>query len=157
MSTPVSVLDAAAYILNKQGEMSTWKLQKLCYYSQAWSLVWDDEPLFKEEIEAWAHGPVVPYLYKHHKGQFAIASLRKGRGRPKTLDAGQAETINVVLEMYGDKPGATLRRLTHGEPPWREARQRGRLALGERGNEKIDLDRMAEYYSSLYDEEAEEE
>ena len=154
MNTPVSVLDAAAYILNKQGEMSTWKLQKLCYYSQAWSLVWDEEPLFKEEIEAWAHGPVVKCLYKHHKGQFAIASLRKGH--PETLDADQAETIDVVLEMYGDKPGATLRRLTHAEPPWREARQRGRLALGERGNEKIDLDRMAEYYSSLYDEEEEE-
>ena len=130
----VSVLDAAAYILKQRGEMSTWKLQKLCYYSQAWSLVWDEEPLFKEEIEAWAHGPVVKCLYKHHKGQFAITSLRKGR--PATLTADQVETIDVVLKMYGDIPGATLGRLTHSEPPWREARQRGRLALGERGSEK---------------------
>ena len=40
-----SVFDTAKYILEKCGTMSTMKLQKLCYYSQAWSLVWDDAPL----------------------------------------------------------------------------------------------------------------
>ena len=34
----LSVHDVAAYILKKQGEMSAMKLQKLVYYSQAWSL-----------------------------------------------------------------------------------------------------------------------
>ena len=33
-----SVFDVAAYILEKKGEMSTLKLQKLVYYAQAWSL-----------------------------------------------------------------------------------------------------------------------
>ena len=32
-----SVFDAAAYILEKKGEMTTLKLQKLVYYAQAWS------------------------------------------------------------------------------------------------------------------------
>ena len=155
MSNPVSVLDVAAYILNKQGKMSTWKLQKLCYYAQAWSLVWDDEPLFKEDIEAWAHGPVVPNLYHHHKGQFTISNVRKGRR--EALNSDQAETVNVVLQMYGDMLGATLSRLTHSEPPWREARQLGGLALGERGSAKIHLEGMAEYYNSFYIYEEEEE
>ena len=44
-----SVSDVAAYILQQQGAMTTWKLQKLIYYSQAWSLVWDDDALFPEE------------------------------------------------------------------------------------------------------------
>ena len=39
----ITVFDVANYILNKQGSMSAMKLQKLVYYSQAWSLVWDDE------------------------------------------------------------------------------------------------------------------
>ena len=36
-----SVLDVAAYILAKHREtpLTTWKLQKLVYYSQVWSLV----------------------------------------------------------------------------------------------------------------------
>ena len=55
----VSVLDVAAYILKKLGSMTTMKLQKLVYYSQAWSLVWDEQSLFIESIEAWANGPVV--------------------------------------------------------------------------------------------------
>ena len=40
------------YILEKKGRMTTMKLQKLIYYAQAWSLVWDERPLFDEKIEA---------------------------------------------------------------------------------------------------------
>ena len=35
-----SIFDVAAYVLDKLGVMTTMKLEKLCYYSQAWSLVW---------------------------------------------------------------------------------------------------------------------
>lgn len=52
-----NVFDVAKYILVQRGEMSTMKLQKLCYYCQAWSLVWDDKPLFEEEFQAWANVP----------------------------------------------------------------------------------------------------
>lgn len=45
-----NIFDTAKYILEKSGSMSTMKLQKLCYYSQAWSLVWDDSPLFEEDL-----------------------------------------------------------------------------------------------------------
>ena len=40
----IQVFDVAAYILQKTGSMTTMKLQKLVYYSQAWSLVWDEKP-----------------------------------------------------------------------------------------------------------------
>jgi len=35
------------------------KLQKLLYYSQAWYLVFNKKPLFKDKIEAWVHGPAI--------------------------------------------------------------------------------------------------
>ena len=35
-----TVFDVAKYILSKTGSITTWKLQKLCYYSQAWALAW---------------------------------------------------------------------------------------------------------------------
>ena len=50
----MTVLDVAAYILERQGRMPTTKLQKLVYYCQAWSLVWDERPLFDEPMR---HGP----------------------------------------------------------------------------------------------------
>ena len=48
-----SIFDVAAYVLDKLGVMTTMKLEKLCYYSQAWSLVWDERRLFPERFEAW--------------------------------------------------------------------------------------------------------
>ena len=44
--------DVAKYILEKKGRVSISKLQKLLYYSKAWSLIWDGTPLFKDRIEA---------------------------------------------------------------------------------------------------------
>jgi uncharacterized phage-associated protein len=66
----VRVQDVAQYILDNQGAMTATKLQKLCYYSQAWHLVWDERPLFDERIEAWANGPVTRSLYSSHWRQF---------------------------------------------------------------------------------------
>jgi uncharacterized phage-associated protein len=60
----VSVLDIAEFILLKLGPMPSMKLQKLVYYCQAWSLVWDDRALFKEKIRAKNNGPVCPILYE---------------------------------------------------------------------------------------------
>lgn len=151
MNKPVSVLDVASYILRKQGRMTTWKLQKLCYYSQAWSLVWDDGPLFKDRIEAWANGPVVPALYQVHKGQFSILGVD---GKPDRLAPDQVETIDAVLKVYGGKTSNWISELTHMEAPWRDARHRARLRPGDRGNAEIKRGDMAEYYGGLSAEES---
>ncbi len=147
MGAPVSVLDVAAYILAEQGRMSTWKLQKLCYYSQAWSLVWDEAPLFNERIEAWANGPVVPALYLKHRGNFEIGSI--SGGDPDRLDTDQRDTVDIILDTYGRRPGVWLSELTHQERPWVEARSHAGLNIGDRGEAVIPLDDMAEYYGGL--------
>jgi uncharacterized phage-associated protein len=139
-----TVYDVAAYILNEQGTLASMKLQKLVYYAQAWSLVWDEEPLFLEPIEAWANGPVVPVLYSRHKGQFKVSVID---GCPNDLTPTQQETISIVLHFYGDKSSQWLSDLTHKEDPWIDARQG--LALGQRGNQEITHAAMAEYYGSL--------
>ena len=141
----VGVLDVAAYILRKFGSISAMKLQKLVYYCQAWSLVWEDRPIFGERIEAWANGPVVPLLYDYHRGQFQISKLAKGD--PGALGQNDQSTVDSVLAYYGDKSSQWLSDLTHNEAPWIEARQG--LAPGERGDHEISLASMAEYYGSL--------
>ncbi|MEK6277010.1 MAG: type II toxin-antitoxin system antitoxin SocA domain-containing protein [Actinomycetota bacterium] len=141
-----SVHDVAAYILKQhQGAMSTWKLQKLVYYSQAWHLAWDEEPLFSEPIEAWANGPVVRKLYNVHRGRFQIGTWPRGNADKLTKD--ERETIDAVLSFYGDKTGHWLSELTHSEPPWREAR-RG-LDRHQRGERRIKRGDMADYYGQL--------
>ncbi|WP_334139502.1 Panacea domain-containing protein [Thermovirga lienii] len=67
-----NVFAVAKYILEQTEGMTVWKLQKLIYYCQAWSLVWDHSPLFDEAIEAWANGPVVRELFEDHKDRFKV-------------------------------------------------------------------------------------
>lgn len=141
----VSVFDVASYILQKQGLMTTMKLQKLVYYCQAWSLVWDDEPLFPEVIKAWANGPVVPDLYWAHKGKYVIGPSEIP-GEPLNLSPDNIETCDSVLEFYGTHTSQWLSELTHLEDPWREARHG--TPFNDRSPE-ITLSSMHEYYSSL--------
>ena len=59
----VNIRDVASWFLS-QDSMTHKKLQKLCYYAQAWyCALYDGSPLFEDEIQAWVHGPVVPSLY----------------------------------------------------------------------------------------------
>ncbi|HEX6751899.1 MAG TPA: type II toxin-antitoxin system antitoxin SocA domain-containing protein [Longimicrobium sp.] len=125
--------------------MSAMKLQKLIYYAQAWSLVWDDRQLFGEPIEAWANGPVVRSLYDRHRGQFEIREW--SWGNPAKLDEDARETVDAVLDYYGGRSAQVLSDLTHRELPWREARKG--VPDGERGAAPISLATMSEYYSSL--------
>ena len=145
----IQVFDVAAYILEKMGTVTTMKLQKLVYYSQAWSLVWDEKPLFEEEIEAWANGPVVRELFDYHRGMYEISSMPYGNFH--LLNEEQRETVDAVLEYYGHRSAQWLIELTHMENPWKQARK-GLTSL-ERGNQVISLGAMADYYSSLLAEE----
>ena len=137
--------DVAALILEKRGTMSAIRLQKLVYYSQAWHLVWEDAPLFNDRIEAWANGPVVPELYREHRGQYSITSWPKGEC--SKLSTTEQNTIDSVLDFYGDKTAFWLSELTHREAPWVDAR-RG-IPPGVRSNKEITPVAMAEYYGSL--------
>lgn len=141
----LSVLDVAAYILESMGAMSTMKLQKLVYYCQAWSLVWEEAPLFSEPIEAWANGPVVRRLFDHHRGQYRISKILTGN--PRLLSEQQKETVDVVLAHYGSLSAQELIEQSHSEKPWIEARI-GMNPL-ERGQRRIELDQIQEYFSAV--------
>jgi uncharacterized phage-associated protein len=140
-----NVFDVAAYILARRSPMTAMKLQKLVYYSQAWSLVWDEAPLFSERVEAWANGPVVRELYEAHRGMFRVREMPQGR--PEALNEDQRETVDAVLKFYGDKPSQWLSDLTHQEAPWRNAREG--YASGEYCDREITTASMAEFYGSL--------
>ena len=48
--------------------------EKDCYYSQAWSLVWDGLSLFEERFEAWANGSVCPVFLDRHRHMFTVSA-----------------------------------------------------------------------------------
>lgn len=122
--TTTSAHDVARYLLTKQnheaGEVITnLKLQKLLYYAQGFHLALYDEPLFKDRIEAWEHGPVVRSVWREYRDRGAnplpVPDQLPAIGRrAKTL-------VDEVYDVYGQFSAWRLRELSHQEPPWAEA------------------------------------
>jgi uncharacterized phage-associated protein len=145
----ITVFDVAKYILQKCGSMSTYKLQKLVYYSQAWSLVWNSKPLFPERIEAWANGPVVRELFDVSKGLFTVEPGMFTAGRIGNLGTVGKKTIDAIIDYYGGRSSQWLSDLTHLERPWIEARERAGAIPGQKCEEEISLHTMYDYYSGI--------
>ena len=141
-----NVFDTAKHILEKTGTMSTMKLQKLCYYSQAWSLVWDDAPLFEEEFQAWANGPVCSELFYKTKGKYSV-NAEDENGGENNLSDNQKDTIDKVVEYYGKHNAQWLSQLTHMEDPWIKAREG--MPLGAGCDNIITKESMAMYYGGI--------
>ena len=126
--------------------MSTMKLQKLCYYAQAWSLVWDDTPLFEEDFQAWANGPVCPELFYNTQGRYSVDASDETGGE-NDLTEGQKDTIRRVVEYYGKHDAQWLSQLTHMEDPWIQAR--AGVPSGAGCTNVISKESMALYYGGL--------
>ena len=142
-----TVFDTAKYILEKLGAVSTWKLQKLCYYSQAWALAWTENPLFNEDFQAWANGPVCSELFDVHRGKYMVDTSDFSKGNSSNLTSDEKDTIDHVLDFYGNMEPYTLREQTHSEAPWKDARQG--IPEGVRSQNIISKESMGKYYGEL--------
>ncbi len=142
-----NVLDVAAFILEDRKSLSTMKLQKLVFYSQAYHLVRHGSVLFPDRIEAWANGPVVRALFREHRREFVIScGFFSGKAPGYPLDAQEVETIRHVISKIGSKSGAELSDLTHQEDPWRNAR--GSLLPSQPSDVEITPESIRQYYGS---------
>lgn len=154
----VSIFDVAKYFLSladneAESFITPLKLQKLMYYAQAWSLVWDGQPLFDDEFEAWAHGPANPELYQQYKRHGWLPIPCEGDYDCSLFSEDQLDTMNIVWDAYGKYDAKYLESLTHREAPWLDAR--GECGPGERCSNLISKESMKNYYYSLLDEEEE--
>lgn len=107
----VSAHDVARDLRRRLPRAGIVKIHKLLYYCQGWHLAWTGTPLFGEDVEAWANGPVVADLWHDED--------KSREGPPAThLPEDALGTIGYVVSRYGRLSGKELIRLTHGERPW---------------------------------------
>lgn len=118
--------DIAKYLLSLVDQdagdsLTNLKLQKLLYYAQGFHLAIFGKALFREDIEAWEYGPVVPSLYHSLKkfGSEQITQIGDGSPAP-SLTKNEIQLLNEVNLVYGQFSALKLMRMTHEEPPWRE-------------------------------------
>lgn len=116
-----NVFDVAAYLLTKES-MNNKKLQKLCYYVQAWSLTWTNDPVFDQPFEAWVHGPVCVTLYHAYKSWGSLCIPRFTEYARITLSEYHKRVIDAIYDAYGMYTADQLEAMTHQELPWQKAR-----------------------------------
>lgn len=143
-----SIVDVADYILEKYGTMTTMKLQKLAFYSQARTLVVNGVPLFDEDFEAWANGPVSPVLYALHKGKFLVhpGDLGSAGEKAAALEPGVVASVDGACGFLSTLSGNQLSQMTHAEAPWMRARKG--CSDGDCCRAVIAKESMKGYYSS---------
>lgn len=141
-----SIFDVANWFLSKES-MTHKKLQKLCYYAQAWCYALKGYKLADTTFEAWIHGPVSPALYNRFK-DFGYNTI-KIRGNFKSpFEESDLELLESVWLTYGNHTGNALEALSHTELPWIIARQG--YASDEKCSIPISPDIMKSYYRSIY-------
>lgn len=94
------------------------KLQKLLYYVQGFHLALYGKPIFKENILAWEHGPVVKEVYCEYSGCGAEAIPVPEESI--SLTEKEKDVIVGVWKVYGQFSAWKLRDMTHNEKPWKE-------------------------------------
>ena len=141
-----TAVDVAQVIYNKLGWVDARKLGKLTYYCQAWSLGWYGRPLFSNEFQAWADGPVEPDLYRENK---YLRSEKNSTELPgadvRTIGDDEERIIEAVIAFYAHKTSRELTELTLSERPWIVAH--GQMGPDAKTDEPISQLEMKKFYA----------
>jgi uncharacterized phage-associated protein len=144
------VWDVGEFFLRETGRpIDAMKLEKLCYYTLAWSLAWDRGEIFPERFQAWESGPVVRELFQRHKGQYLVSTVN-GDALKIAENRLDRATATDVLGFYGKFTGAQLSEMTHREDPWRLTRERAGCQPGDYCDVEIDNGIIRQFYSERW-------
>jgi uncharacterized phage-associated protein len=123
--------------------LTHFRLQKLLYYAQAWSLILRETELFQEEICAWKNGPVVEEVYrKLPDGRCAAYVPEDAFANAPDLDPEDAAFLKSFWETYSGYSASQLYRMTHSEMPWQKT-----WKDRPNGNAPIAVEDIEEYFS----------
>jgi uncharacterized phage-associated protein len=103
--------------------LTNLKLQKLLYYAQAWSLVLRDKELFREDFQAWIHGPVLPSQYHRFKRYEWRPIDGVIHGAARTGNPSVDRLLASIVDVFGVETAGALELMTHSEKPWIDARR----------------------------------
>lgn len=144
----LSALLIADYLIgispSKSG-LTVMQVNKLAYIAHGFTLAIEDQPLFRDRVEAWKYGPIVPSLYHALKdfggNNINILPYCDTRLDAPHLDDRLAFTtsrlpqkhkaiIDRVMAVYGGFSGPGLSTITHEKgTPWDQCYREGELGI----------------------------
>ena len=144
------------------------QIQKLVYFAHGWHLGLGYGRLSGETPQAFEWGPVFPALYRAAKGwgadpiaepirvdiptetggEYRMAMIAPRIPNDDEDDERARQVVDRVWQVYGDKLGAELSRISHDEGgPWYAARKK---VKGNRGGD-MSNDLIAKYFKRKRD------
>jgi len=135
--------------IDEGNPITQMKLQKMLYFAQGYHLAVYDTPLFKEALQAWQFGPVVPVIYDIYKmyGTFPIVNFDKSSYKGSVEiqnDDELIDTINYTWEATKDQTASSLSAWTHqNDGPWKAVYNPDEWAI------KIKEDSIKEYFKGF--------
>jgi len=125
------------------------KLQKLIYFSHGWHLAFFNKPLIKEDVQAWAYGPVIPAIYHIYKNYGNATITKDVEEGIEALGDETIEFLDFIWGTYKKFSPIHLSNITHvKDSPWDQVRQghQGDLRRGiPMGNDLI-----KRYFQEIY-------
>ena len=121
-------------------------LQKMLYFAQAWNSVFNDELLFEDDCEAWAHGAVYRNVYDKFK-KFKYNPLPYLEANVELVQ-NEIEVLEFIRDYYFEiYTPKTLELICHMETPYIVARENcGEL---DRSGNVIEKDSIKTYYNKI--------
>lgn len=151
----------ANYFLDKKNHnIDNLKLNKLVYFAYAWSLIFlNGREIFKEPIQAWRFGPVIPSLYhefknfgwhKIEKKSYINLAYLKNENEdivePKIEDNDKELmlVLDKIYKFFGHTDSWFLVDITHKkESPWAQTYKENKY------NAPIEKNKIENYYKKL--------
>ena len=122
MYTAITIADEILKIAKRNDTALTpMQLVKLVYIAHGFALAILNRDLFKDRIEAWKYGPVIPELYHATKqyGRNPIPASKIKDEEPSVVDKETRALLEDVFAKYGHLSAFALSNLTHRPgSPW---------------------------------------
>jgi len=137
----------ANYLLIKCEDITPLALQKLLYYVQGFYYAFVERFIFKENCEAWVHGPVFRDIYfKYREYRFDPISVNDPVD-DLSLSVVEKAIIDSVIKNLSCYSGKILEAFTHAETPWLVTR--GDLPASVSANIKIEKKLIGDYFTAV--------
>lgn len=138
----------ANYIITNLGEVTPLALEKLLSFSNGVNYALNGNQLIYDESQAWAHGPVYPYMYNKYK-KYGYNPIDNGIYSNhgcmlSKLSNDEIRAIDMVINTFGLYSPKILEMISHFQTPWKEKRV-GYKEEGV-GKEVIDENSVKRFY-----------
>lgn len=147
ISTSTKIDVAIRYLLSQCEDITPLALQKALYYIQGFYYAFYNSFPFKEDCEAWVHGPVYRDVYFKYRDYHFDPIAEKATFDDSVLTASEKAVFDSVVNNLCCYSGKVLEKFTHNETPWLNTR--GDLPLSAPSDRIIPQDSIGAYFTAI--------